>query len=149
MSTTDRKGIGTFGEAAAISLLAEKGYRILEQNFRFGRYGEVDIVAQTGNILCFIEVKTREHTYFGTAAEAVTYKKRQRIIRVANYYITVHQHLKTVRREMPTIRFDVIEVYIDKIRDSRQTYESSTADNGNPDTLLVRSINHIENAFTI
>ena len=147
MSATDRKGIGAFGEAAAISLLEEKGYHILEQNFRFGRYGEVDIVAQTRNTLCFIEVKTREHTYFGTAAEAVTYQKRQRIIRVANYFITVHQHQKRTLREKPTIRFDVIEVYIDKIRDGRKTCEKSTEDNKNPDILLVRSINHIENAF--
>ena len=94
---------GTLGENAAVKLLKQKGYEILERNFR-QKYGELDIIAKKDDVIAFVEVKLRSTKDYGTAAEAVTFKKQQRIIRTAKAYIT-QKGLDC------TFRFDVIEVY--------------------------------------
>lgn len=95
---------GNRGEHAACKYLIQKGYRILERNFR-KRYGEIDIIAQKNDVISFVEVKTRSTTDFGNACEAVTPKKQQKIIRTANAYI--------MEKELDAgFSFDIIEVYI-------------------------------------
>ena len=116
------KVFGGNGERAAEKYLSKKNYKILERNFNV-RGGEVDIVAQKGEFTVFVEVKTRQTTSFGTAAEAVTYTKKQRLIQAANCYILKHGDCHA--------RFDVIEVYGEM--------------RGNKFVLF--EINHIENAF--
>jgi putative endonuclease len=65
------------------------GYRILEHNFRC-RYGEIDLVAEEGSDLIFVEVKTRRGVAFGRPEEAVTAAKQRKIVEVANYYLDLH-----------------------------------------------------------
>ena len=65
--------LGQQGEALAVTYLAEKGYQILETNWRFKR-AEVDIIAKLGQVLVFIEVKTRTTDYFGSPEEFITKK---------------------------------------------------------------------------
>lgn len=96
--------LGEQGENLAVSYLRSKGYRILERNFRI-RSGEIDIIAFYQKCLVFVEVKTRRSQKFGTAAEAVHYQKRRRIVRTALFYLT----MKPLSYDL--IRFDVIEVY--------------------------------------
>lgn len=110
---------GATGENAAAKLLKKKGYEILERNYR-KKYGELDIIAKNGDLVVFVEVKLRATKAFGTAAEAVNFHKRQRIIRTANAYI-MQKNLDC------GCRFDVIEVY--------------------HKGLIVTEINHIESAF--
>ncbi|MBQ7039972.1 MAG: YraN family protein [Clostridia bacterium] len=115
-----RQSIGKTGEIAAAKFLKKLGYKIVEMNYK-NRYGEIDIIARDKNYTVFVEVKTRTSTDFGYAAEAVNYKKQQKIITVAQMYpgITYNSYM----------RYDIIEVYIDKT------------------SKKVTDINHIKNAF--
>ena len=70
-----RKRRGNFGEDIAAKYLIDKGYRIIFRNFRYGKQGEIDIIAEIGDILVFIEVKTRSNSNFGKAIEQISRKK--------------------------------------------------------------------------
>ena len=94
---------GRLGEEAAAKYLAQNGYKIIKRNYK-SRNSEIDIVATDGNILCFVEVKTRRSKDFGYAAEAVDFYKRQKMILGAKCFLASH------RINMP-LRFDVVEVY--------------------------------------
>ena len=102
---------GKRGERLAALYLFFHGYRILERNYRYGRY-EIDIVARerrTG-ILVFAEVKTRSSTAFGRPVDAVTAQKQFFLTRAAQGY------LKTHRIPDAHTRFDVVEVYTKPLR---------------------------------
>lgn len=79
------KTIGDLGESAVCRYLEERGYKIRERNFRI-RGGEIDIIAEIGDELCFIEVKTRRVGSQETGDEAVDRRKQGRIIRAAYAY---------------------------------------------------------------
>ncbi len=84
MQTT--KEIGDFGEDLAARYLGQKGYEIVERNFRT-RFGEIDIIAKDREVLVFVEVKKKASDRFGTAAEMITKKKIGRIRRAAEFYL--------------------------------------------------------------
>ena len=89
----DEKRItGQIGEELAMHLLEEKGYAILQRNYRC-RSGEIDIVAmhRKKRILCFVEVKTRTDAAFGEPAEAVTRAKQHKIRQTAMQYLNEYQ----------------------------------------------------------
>jgi putative endonuclease len=77
---------GRRGEDLATAFLLSKGYGILERNWKSG-HKEIDIIAQDGRDLVFVEVKTRTHEDVIPAIEAVDAKKRQRLISAADSYI--------------------------------------------------------------
>ena len=81
---------GKAGEHAASKYLKKNGYKILERNFR-KTYGEIDIIAQKGENIAFVEVKTRKSSSYGTPAEFVTVSKQKKIIKTAYTYIQEHQ----------------------------------------------------------
>lgn len=99
--------IGKMGEEIATKYLCKSHYTILDRNFSC-KQGEIDIIAHNSNELIFVEVKTRRNLHYGRPAEAVTYIKKKHIEKVAKYYI----HKKHLENEY--VRFDVIEVYINK-----------------------------------
>ena len=103
-STYNKRSLGTEGEKAASDFLTKNGYKILCCNFRAGKLGEIDIIAHSGEYICFVEVKTRTSTVFGTPSEAVNYKKRENIKKIAWIYIKQHQ------LQSSFIRFDVLEI---------------------------------------
>ena len=80
----DKKIEGEMGEHLAVQYLKKQNYRIVERNFRT-RNGEIDIIAvdqaEIPQVLCFIEVKTRKTTAFGTPLEAIGYYKLQALLR--------------------------------------------------------------------
>ncbi len=96
------KNLGRKGEELAAVLCSERGLLILEMNHRTPS-GEIDIIAKDGDILVFIEVKTRTGDVYGAPFEAVTREKRAKIRTVALSY------MKRFRKEVP-VRFDVISV---------------------------------------
>lgn len=100
----DTKELGRQGEAAAAEYLARQGYRIYARNFR-APAGEIDIVAGQPGLVVFVEVKTRRSLRCGRPAAAVDYRKQQKIIQTARWFIR-QRHL-----EECLCRFDVIEVY--------------------------------------
>lgn len=77
--------LGRFGEDLAIEFLQKQGYRIIERNFRI-RGGEIDAIAQEGNTLVYVEIKTRTTFQFGRPEEAVTPKKIHFLKRAAKFY---------------------------------------------------------------
>lgn len=84
-----RQGLGRTGERLAAEELTGRGYRMLEKNFRC-EYGEIDLVAEDGQDLVFVEVKTRRGTSYGLPEEAITLRKRQKLLQVALYYLDLH-----------------------------------------------------------
>ncbi len=86
--TRARRDLGDFGERVAAAHLEAKGYRIRERNFRV-REGEVDIIAERGGTLVFVEVHTRRGESMGSAAESVTAAKAGRILAAAQSYLQV------------------------------------------------------------
>jgi putative endonuclease len=99
----DKKAIGLSGEKAAAAFLKDKGYKIIQPNYRAAG-AEVDLVASTGDILCFIEVKTRKTCDHGAPEAFVTRSKQQRIMRAARVFAA-----KKAYRGY-RVRFDVVSV---------------------------------------
>jgi putative endonuclease len=94
---------GTIGEDLAVDFLQKKGYRILQRNYRF-EHGEIDIVAEDGNVLVFVEVKARRSKEFGEPEDAVTPRKREKIRSTADGYLFENNI------DDKECRFDVIAV---------------------------------------
>ncbi|MFC2062096.1 YraN family protein [Elusimicrobiota bacterium] len=105
---------GQLAEKKALQFLKDKNYQIIHSNWRC-RLGEVDIIAQDGSYLCFIEVKYRKSNSYGLPREAVDHKKRQKLINLALYYISREEKEKN-------IRFDVVEVSEDSINIIRNAF---------------------------
>ncbi|MBI4336231.1 MAG: YraN family protein [Chloroflexi bacterium] len=80
------QSLGKAGEAAACSYLVAHGWQVVERNYRCP-WGEVDIVAQDGDTLVFVEVRTRQSKTFGTPQESVTAAKRQHLVAAAQHYL--------------------------------------------------------------
>jgi putative endonuclease len=82
---TPRTRLGTRGEELAQRFLQQKGYQILDCNYRC-RWGEINIVAHDGDELVFLEVRTRRSADYGTPEESLTDAKLQRLLATAQYY---------------------------------------------------------------
>ncbi|HVN34676.1 MAG TPA: YraN family protein [Casimicrobiaceae bacterium] len=91
---------GEKAEALAAEFLAARGMRVIERNFR-RRCGEIDLVAQDGDTLVFVEVRLRTRSDFGGAAASITGRKRARMSAAAGLY------LARLRRA-PPCRFDAV-----------------------------------------
>src|SRR2546429_6613981 len=83
---TGRSVLGEEGERAAARFLEARGYRILERNYRTRR-GEIDLIAEDGRMLVFVEVKVRLDDRFGGPAAAITRAKPARIARLSQQYL--------------------------------------------------------------
>ncbi len=105
--TFQRIKLGQGGEETAVAFLERQGCRILEQNFK-NKIGEIDIVAQDGDTICFVEVKTRKTGSCGSPFESVTPAKQRKIARVASSY------LKFKGKSDMQARFDVIAVFLEE-----------------------------------
>lgn len=102
---------GPWGEEKAARFLRLRGWHIEERNFSC-RYGEIDLIARRGDVLAFIEVKTRKNDAHGEAREFVTAAKQQRILSAASLYLSE-------RDSGLQPRFDVIEIYAPEGADTR------------------------------
>lgn len=118
-----RPETGWLGECLAAKHLRQEGRKVLYRNYRGQHRGEVDIVARHGDILTFVEVKTRRSTAFGRPADAVTPDKQRLIQRGAQDWLRLLGHPRI------TIRFDIVEVLLIEGEQPR--------------------INILENAFTL
>lgn len=103
MSGQKNRLLGRWGEDRAAEFLRDKGARIVAANWKC-RFGELDLVAEEGACLCFVEVKLRKTDAFGTPGEFVDRRKQDRLRTAAQLYLAEH----------PTDlqpRFDVIGIY--------------------------------------
>jgi putative endonuclease len=118
------KKIGAVGESVAVAHLEQRGYSIVSKNFSC-KLGEIDIIAQRDDTICFIEVKSRRGMGYGRPGEAVTANKQKHIRQTATYFLFTQWHNLPVHEDT-AFRFDVMEIlYM----------------NG------AMSVEHIENAF--
>lgn len=106
----NRRRLGAAYEERAAEYLQGLGYRILERNFRC-RLGEIDLIAEEGGVLVFLEVKYRKNDRYGTPAEAVTPAKQRTICRVADYY-RMSRHIPESR----SCRFDVAAILGEQVQ---------------------------------
>ena len=100
--------MGRAGEKRAVEFLKEKGYKILEQNFKT-HFGEIDVIVRDGEVVVFVEVKTRSDDRFGAPSEAVNYKKREK------YFVVASEYLRNKGLLDSPSRFDVVEIENGKI----------------------------------
>ena len=106
------------GEKLAVAYLKEKGYEIIETNWRSGQL-EIDIIAQNKDFLIVAEVKTRSTNVFGEPEEFVTKQKQKLLIKAAGDYV-IKMNLDV------EVRFDIISVLVNRGK---------------------HQVNHIEDAF--
>ena len=106
---SSKKEIGTEGEDTATNSLKKMGYRIIEKNFR-SPFGELDIIAEEGGYLVFVEVKKRNTPAFGDSFQAINSTKKKHMIKTAMFYMKVHQcfHRKA--------RFDVVGIDSENVK---------------------------------
>ena len=122
MSGQDSRRRGQWGEEQAASYLRRKGFVIRDANWR-SRFGEIDLIAEDGTYLCFVEVKLRKSAAYGSAAAFVDRRKQDKLRSTAQLYLA-----RNPTDLQP--RFDVIEIY------APQGDQTSRPD-----------IVHLENAF--
>lgn len=121
-SRSDNKKTGDRGESIASQFLEDNGYRIVDRNFRYSTFGEIDIIAKKDGTLVFVEVKTYRTEEFGEPLLLVNHRKQEKIRKLAQIYM--------LQKKIDDVdcRFDVIGI------------KSSKAGSDN-------SVTHIENAF--
>ena len=100
-----RLDIAKTGESLAVAHLKARGYDILERNYRALR-GEIDLIAQDGEFIVFVEVKTRRSLKFGLPQTAVTTQKQRQISKVALAYLQAKNLFDA------PCRFDVIAIHV-------------------------------------
>ena len=83
---SEHNDVGREGEALAANFLQQKGYEIVDRNWRYGPK-EIDIVARDGETMVFVEVKTRSTLAFELPQEAVTKKKMKNLVEAADAYM--------------------------------------------------------------
>jgi putative endonuclease len=88
VSSDKTKTKGFFGEVQVVTWLQKNGYKIVAQNYTT-KFGEIDIIAQKGDVVSFIEVKMRMTTYFDLS-ELINYSKQRKIISTAKRYIALY-----------------------------------------------------------
>jgi len=97
--------IGNYGERVAAAFLRRQGYRILTRNYKTTR-GEIDLVCRHGNVLVFVEVKTRAEVAIVRPAEAIDDRQEEALHRTAQRY------LELLDRDDIDYRFDAVEVQL-------------------------------------
>lgn len=106
------EAVGAAGERAAATYLErEKGFRVLRRNWRHGR-DEIDLIARDGEVLVFVEVKTRAEHALVAGYHAVDRRKKRALLRAARAYVA------PLAEKPRTVRFDIVEV---EHRDGVQT----------------------------
>ena len=101
-----RRGLGNLGERLAAEYLEKHGYVIRERNWRAPQLGELDIVAEEGGYLVYVEVRTRRGRAYGTPEDSITVAKKLRLVQLAMAYRQMHSQAGLP----PDERIDVVAV---------------------------------------
>jgi len=94
---------GADAEEAAVRHLEGQGFRIRDRNFH-SRQGELDVVAEKDDLLCFVEVRMRSDATWGDPSQTVSFAKQRRVVQAALRYLQVHHIADRM------IRFDVVSI---------------------------------------
>ena len=98
------KKTGDIWEILAIEYLQKHDYSIRDTNFKFGRFWEIDVIAEKEERVYFIEVKYRSHLWYGYPEEAIVPQKLRKCLKTMQYYC------KKYRLDFENIQFDVIAI---------------------------------------
>lgn len=105
-SSKDRTNLqGAQAENNAEQFLQQQGLVLQQKNFRC-KAGEIDLIMRDQQYLVFIEVRLRSNRQFSSAAESVTWKKQQKIVRAAQLYLLQHKLLDKARCRFDVVTFD-------------------------------------------
>lgn len=115
MAKKSNRARGNEAEDLACAFLTNKGYRILERNYYAG-HSEIDIIAEDGEIVVFVEVKMRSGTGFGSPIEFVSEAKVEHVYKAVEHWV---QHSDSHHRPL---RFDVIGILSKKGREPEITH---------------------------
>lgn len=96
-------GRGAAAEELAAAYLEGRGLRIVERNYRC-RFGEIDLVARSGAVLVFVEVRARKTEAYGGAAGSITVTKRRRLVAAARHYLAGHRGDRACRFDVVLVR---------------------------------------------
>ena len=96
--------LGERAEQFALNYLQSKNLKLIERNFRC-KHGEIDLIMQDKNSLVFIEVRYRKHLQFGDGAESINYRKQQKILKTAEFFLQRH-----VNYNQYPCRIDVVSI---------------------------------------
>lgn len=100
----NNRDIGYKAEKIASDFLESLGYTIIQKNFHFGRYGEIDIICSDNTTLVFVEVKYRNTYNYGTPESSITHKKIKTLRRAAEGFLYIRKIVDT------ECRFDIIAI---------------------------------------
>lgn len=114
---TDKIKRGEEGERVAADHLVQKGFTILERNYRYKR-SEIDLIVRRDNWLVFVEVKTRTSDAYGYPEEFVDFKKKQKIFEGADYYMYITDWSGNVRYDIVAVNLVDGEPVIHHIEDA-------------------------------
>lgn len=109
--------LGEKGEELATQFLRQKGYKILQRNYRFKKL-EVDIICEDKNELVIIEVKTRASRYLAGPEDTVSKSKQKSIVKAANQYIIDNEIEVETRFDIVSIILNDKETHIDHLIDA-------------------------------
>ena len=102
MPESQKRRLGDWGEDSACRYLKDRGWTLIERNFRC-RFGEIDIIASKQGILAFIEVKTRSGCAFGYPCEAVDGRKQVKIRAAASVFLKMRRELSSLQPRLVVI----------------------------------------------
>ena len=118
---SNKKELGDLGEDIAARYLRDKGYRILGSKFRCP-LGEIDLIAKTGKVLVFIEVRTRKSGYIDPE-DTVTLKKQKKLSTLAKYYMERFNIEADVRFDVVGISFEKNDCKIEHLESAFEAPE--------------------------
>lgn len=98
-------------ESHVAEYLEKQGFQLLHRNFR-SRLGEIDLIGMHQNQLLFVEVRFRQNKRYGTAAESVDFRKQQKLIKAARFFLLTHPKMANC-----ACRFDVVAVTLGRDTD--------------------------------
>lgn len=109
------KETGDWGEDLAAEELEKAGYKIIDRNFRT-RFGEIDIIAEDGNTLVFVEVKAKSSVKYGAPAEMITQRKQHKLKLMSEYYVSEKNYKGPWRIDAVTVLGDELSNQIEILK---------------------------------
>lgn len=113
--------IGKLGEDLATKFLADNGYKIIDRNFHT-RYGEIDLIAQQGDEILFVEVKTRTSNKYGYPEQAVDNSKIKHLLLAIKIYFKINNLSSFWRLDIISIELDGVTPKIEWFKDISAGY---------------------------